>query len=71
MATAQLDPSSQSFLNADIDPVFAFGVNGGNSILIDLAKYKYVFGTGRLIVIAVNSDDAINGGLSLNWYEQQ
>jgi len=71
ISTAQLNPSSQSFLNADINPVFAFGVNGGNSILIDLAKYKYVFGTGRLIVIAVNSDDAINGGLSLNWYEQQ
>jgi len=71
VSTAQLNPSSQAFLNTDVDPIFAFGVNGGNSILVDLAKYNFVFGPGRLVVIAVNSDDAINGGLSLNWYEQQ
>jgi hypothetical protein len=71
ISTAQLNPSSQAFLNADANPVFAFGLNGGNSILIDLAKYNFVFGPGALVVIAVNSDDAINGGLSLNWYEQQ
>ena len=71
VSTAVLNPSTQAFSNGSAVPVFTIGVNSGQTTIVNLQELDYAFGPGRLVVLAVNSDDAINGGFSFNWFEQQ
>ena len=52
-------------------PIFSITCGGNSTIQSDLSALDFVFGPGRIVVIAINSDDAIDGSFSLNWYEQQ
>jgi len=53
-------------------PLFVFGVNGGTSPSIDLTDLDFVFGPGRIIVIACRASSSQTGNtLSVNWFEQQ
>ena len=54
-----------------VAPIFSITAGGNSTIQSDLGALDFVFGPGRIVVIAINSDDAIDGSFSLNWYEQQ
>jgi hypothetical protein len=62
---------SATTFTPDSSPVFTVGVNGGNSLDIDLSDLNFSFGPGRVVVFAVRSDDAIAGNFAINWHEQQ
>jgi hypothetical protein len=70
--------ASYAFINAasqtmtpNTTPIFSTSCGGGSTVVVDLGALDFVFGPGRVIIFAVNSDDAIVGSFSLNWYEQQ
>jgi hypothetical protein len=52
-------------------PIFSITCGANNTIQSDLGAFDFVLGPGRVIIFAINSDDAIDGSFSLNWYEQQ
>jgi hypothetical protein len=52
-------------------PIFVASVNAGSALEYDLDMLDFVFGPGRNVTFAVNSDDAIVGSFALNWFEQQ
>ena len=67
---AVLNASTQT-MSPNTTPIFSTTAGGGSTVVSDLSALDFVFGTGRFIIFAVNSDDAIDGSFSLNWYEQQ
>ena len=73
VAYANLGTSSTgSTITNNLEPIFTFGVNSGNSVSIDLSELDYIFGPGRVIIIAFRSAAATSGHtLSINWFEQQ
>lgn len=66
---AVLDPSAQTITPAT-PPLFAQSIADGN-VSVDLAQFDFAFGEGRVIVLAVSSDDSVTGNFSISWYEQQ
>jgi hypothetical protein len=67
---ATLNAATQT-MSPNTTPIFSTTAGGGSTVVSDLSALDIIFGTGRVIVLAVNSDDAIDGSFSLNWYEQQ
>ena len=67
---ASINAATQT-MSPNTIPIFSVSVGGGSTVTPDLADLNFVFGYGRVVTIAVNSDDAIDGSISLNWYEQQ
>lgn len=59
-------------ITPNVTPIFSFGVNGGGSNSIDLAELDYLFGPGRVIIIAYRAAAGVSGNsVSVNWFEQQ
>ena len=58
-------------MSPNTTPIFSVTCGGGNTVQSNLDELDFVFGAGRVVVLAVNSDDAIDASFSINWYEQQ
>ena len=72
VSVAQLGGTTGLAMTQTSAPLFVFGVNGGTSPSIDLTDLDFVFGPGRIIVIACRASSSQTGNtLSVNWFEQQ
>ena len=63
--------AANSTMTNTVIPSYSVALGGGTTINVDLKDLNLTFGAGRVIIIAVNSDDAISGDFSINWFEKQ
>jgi len=68
---ANLAPSTQTFKVPLRQPFYELVVGSASSKTIDLTLMDFVFGPGTQVVIGIKSTAAMDGTVSINWFEQQ
>lgn len=69
---ASLSPSTNTIANlAELTPFYNFVVGSASADTIDLQSLGFTFGTGDTFVIAIKTTAAVDGQVSVTWFEQQ
>ena len=71
VSQASPNPASQEITTPGATPFYELIVGSASARSLDLKDLNFVFGVGDIVTIGIKTTAAIDGTVSVNWFEQQ